>query len=77
MALKVRTAAGGTFHRCGMKFGAEPTVVSDKVLAKQFDTPGVTRKSPTIEEILKGESALVCVPHTEKENGDKGKGKGK
>ena len=71
MALKVRTAHGKTFHRCGLTFGKTWTVVDDETLAKPFGTPKPTKKSPTIAKVLKRERMLVC------EAADKGKDSGK
>lgn len=60
MALEVTSRSGKDFWRCGIKFGAEPTIVDDETLSKQFDSPNIRRKSPTIGEVLEAESALIC-----------------
>lgn len=60
MALKVRSATGRTYHRCGMEFGREPVIVPEAKLAEKFGTPVVTKKSKTIGEILRADTGLYC-----------------
>jgi len=60
MALEVTSRSGNDFWRCGIKFGAEPTIVDDETLSKQFDSPAIRKKSPTVGEVLEAEKALIC-----------------
>ncbi len=84
-ALKVRTTSGKPFHRCGLVFGAEWTVVPAEKLAEKFGSPVTLDNSPMIGEILEGDGMLICLPaekpKPEKTAGDNdgknGGGKGK
>ncbi len=60
MSLAVKTIGGGPFNRCGMRFGPEPSIVSEKILGAKFDSPVVRENSPTIREVLFSERMLLC-----------------
>jgi hypothetical protein len=60
-ALKVRTTSGKPFHRCGLVFGAEWTVVPGDKLKEKFGSPKTTRKSPAIGDILQADKMLICL----------------
>lgn len=57
MGLKVRTAHGQDFWRCGIKFGKEPVVVPDHTCGQKFGSP-----SPTscLGDALLKEPLLIC-----------------
>lgn len=61
MALKIRTADGKTFHRCGIKFTGDPIVVSEEELDKRYGSPEPSKKNPIlVGEVLLAERMLVC-----------------
>lgn len=72
MALKVRTAHGKEFFRCGIEFGPDWKVVDGDKLAEKFGTPmpaaddkAALAKLPIVEQVLRGEKMLVCEPASE------------
>lgn len=72
MALEVTSRSGKDFWRCGIRFGAEPTIVGREKLNQQFDSPVIHRKSPTIAQVLEAEAALICreVPEPSADSSD-------
>ena len=62
--LKVRSANGSDFHRCGIKFGKEPVIVEDETLAKVFIKSRKKDAARTVEQVLRAEPMLVCEAYT-------------
>ena len=61
MPLKVRTANGGDFCRCGIMFSGDPVVVPDEKLDEKWGSPAPAKKNPvTIKSVLLAEQMLVC-----------------
>jgi len=59
VALKVRTAHGNDFWRCGIKFGKDPTIVEAATLSKP-SRESKRKNVPTVGDVLKAEPMLVC-----------------
>lgn len=57
MGMSVRTAHGKDFWRCGIKFGAEPTVIPEAKLAEPF---GSKKLKQTVRDVLGADRMLVC-----------------
>lgn len=61
MALKVRSATGQTFHRCGMTFGSEAVIVPLRKLSEPFGSPQPSKNRPQrIGDVLVADKGLYC-----------------
>ena len=63
MALKIRTADGKPFYRCGIKFTGDAIIVGNKTLNKLYGSPEPSKNNPTtVKDVLLAERMLVCGP---------------